>query len=145
MKKPMIPMPRNVRVIRLLAVVGALLACGGSPAFGQRAALAMLDRIQPGTWELHARDASPATSRLCLGDTRRLIQIRHPDVACDRFVIEDLPERVTVQYTCHGRGYGRTTIRRENAQIVQIETQGIADGLPFEFAAEAKRIGNCAA
>ena len=135
---------RNAPILRWLGAAGVALAACAAPALGQRTALAMLDRIQPGAWELRARDAALTTSRLCLGDTRRLIQLRHPDAACDRFVIEDLPERVTVQYTCPGRGYGRTTIRRENAQIVQIETQGIADGLPFEFAAEARRIGNCA-
>jgi hypothetical protein len=60
-------------------------------------------------------------------------------------VIEDRPDVVTVQYTCRGRGYGRTTIRRENAQLVQIDTQGIAEGLPFEFSAEARRVGACSA
>jgi hypothetical protein len=48
-----------------------------------------------------------------------------------------------VQYTCRGRGYGRTHIRRETSRLVQIDTQGIADGRPFAFAAEARRVGDC--
>jgi predicted subunit of tRNA(5-methylaminomethyl-2-thiouridylate) methyltransferase len=58
-------------------------------------------------------------------------------------VVEDRADQVTVQYTCRGRGYGRTTIRRETGRLVQIQTQGIAEGLPFDFAAEARRMGDC--
>ena len=50
-----------------------------------------------------------------------------------------------VQYTCRGKGYGRTQIRRESNRLVQIDSQGIADGLPFSFSAEARRVGDCAA
>ena len=44
-----------------------------------------------------------------------------------------------------GRGYGRTSIRLETDRLVQIRTQGIADGLPFEYSAEARRVGDCGA
>ena len=50
-----------------------------------------------------------------------------------------------MQYTCRGRGYGRTHIRRETGRLVQIESQGIVDGLPFDFVAEGRRIGECPA
>jgi len=51
---------------------------------------------------------------------------------------------VVVQYTCKGRGYGRTQIRKESGQLAQIDSRGIANGLPFEFTAEARRVGDCA-
>ena len=76
---------------------------------------------------------------------QRLIQLRHPAAACDRLVVDDGASEVTVQYTCRGRGYGRTHIRRETNRLVQIDSQGIAEGLPFSFAAEARRIGDCPA
>ena len=50
---------------------------------------------------------------------------------------------VTGQYTCRGDGYGRTHIRRETATLAQIDGQGIAGGKPFQFAAEARRVGSC--
>jgi len=50
---------------------------------------------------------------------------------------------VTVQYTCRGLGYGRTAIRRESSRLVQVQSQGIAEGLPFEISGEARRIGDC--
>ena len=59
-------------------------------------------------------------------------------------MIEDGANAVTVQYTCQGSGYGRTQIKRETSRLVQIESQGIAGGLPFEFTAEARRVGDCA-
>lgn len=124
----------------------AALALGSATvaAVGQRPALAMLDQLEPGRWELRLRDA-PGMERLCLRDGRRLIQLRHPQEQCERFIVNDDANDVTVQYTCRGRGYGRTHIRRESPRIVHLESQGIAAGLPFNFAAEARRVGECGA
>ncbi|MBU3993587.1 MAG: hypothetical protein KKA12_13730 [Alphaproteobacteria bacterium] len=102
----------------------------------------MLGKLADGQWELRRRDGAGA-QRLCVKDRIRLIQLRHPDLSCDRIVLEDTPTSVTVQYTCRGRGYGRTHIRRESGQLIQLDTQGIADGLPFEFSAEGRRVGEC--
>lgn len=103
----------------------------------------MLDQLDAGRWELRARSPGSPPERFCLNSGRRLIQLRHPDSACERLVVQDSPNEVTVQYTCRGSGYGRTHIRRETSRLVQIETQGIAEGLPFEFSAEARRVGDC--
>jgi hypothetical protein len=81
--------------------------------------------------------------RICLHGPDTLIQLRHPDQLCEKVVIEDSATDVTVQYTCRGRGYGRTHIRRESGRLLQIETQGIVGGLPFDFAAEGRRVGDC--
>jgi hypothetical protein len=102
----------------------------------------MLNELPSGRWDLRMRDNGPVL-RLCIGDRLRLIQVRHPDQACDRLVVEDTARAVTVQYTCRGRGYGRTRIRMETPQLIQLDTQGIADGLPFEFSAEGRRVGEC--
>lgn len=126
----------------------AAMVAGGAivlvlPAEAHAPALAMLDRLDQGRWEVRARGGDEPVERLCLHDGRRLIQLRHPTSICERLVLEDGPAEVTVQYTCRGQGYGRTRIRRETSQLVQIDSQGIADGLPFAFAAEARRIGGC--
>lgn len=103
----------------------------------------MLDQLEPGRWEVRLRDGSGRASQVCLDNGRKLIQLRHEALICERLVVDDRVDQVTVQYTCRGRGYGRTTIRRETGRLVQIETQGIAEGLPFDFAAEARRMGDC--
>jgi hypothetical protein len=133
---------KTLRIAGALSV--AVLACA-APASGQRKALAMLDQLDIGKWELRVRDDGNAVQRLCVNNGRRFIQLRHPESSCERFIVEDSPTEVTVQYTCRGRGYGRTQIRRETNRLVQIQSQGIVDGLPFDFSAEARRVGECAA
>lgn len=123
--------------------MAAVLVAFAAPAGGQPRSLAMLDRIDSGSWELRMREPGAPTQRLCVPSGRRFIQLRHPGRECERFVVQDAPSEVIVQYTCRGRGYGRTHIRRETSRLVQIETQGIADGLPFDFTAEARRVGDC--
>lgn len=131
---------------RLRSLLAALVAVFAvvTPLEGQRVPLAMLGELESGRWELRLR-GEPRVERLCLRDGRPLIQLRHPHENCDRLIVDDRSSLITVQYTCRGRGYGRTQIRRESNQLVQIESQGIAGGLPFAFVAEARRVGDCAA
>lgn len=112
------------------------------PAEAQAPGLAMLDRLQAGEWEIRYRDGAP-TRRLCVRSGRDLIQLRHREPNCNRFVVEDGDSEVTVQYTCRGNGYGRTNIRRESNILVQLESQGIEGGLPFSITAEGRRVGAC--
>ena len=131
---------RRVIVGLAIAVLGGI----AIPAAGQRVALGMLDQLDSGRWELRLRDPGTPLQRLCLRDGRRLIQLRHAQHQCERFVVSDQPGDVTIQYTCPGRGYGRTHIHRESDRVVQIESQGIAEGLPFNFVAEGRWVGECA-
>ena len=125
-----------------LAIAG-LFAASAVPVLAQGPALAMLDGLQKGSWELRVRGEGGKAKKICLRDGRQLIQLRHNTEKCRRLVVEDTPNQVVVQYTCPGNGYGRTRIRRETPQLVQIDTQGIADGSPFAFAAEARWVGHC--
>lgn len=114
----------------------------GGAVFAQGVQLAMLDRLTPGLWEIRMRDGGQS-ERLCLDDGRRLIQLRHPNLACRQFVVEDGPGAVTVHYTCPGQGTGRTHLRFETPRLVQIESAGVAARLPFDIVAEARRVGDC--
>ncbi len=102
----------------------------------------MLDKLEKGEWELRFRDGA-ASKRICLRSGRELIQLRHNATNCSRYVVEDGASEITVQYTCPGDGYGRTNIRRETNALVQIDGQGIKGSTPFQFAAEARRVGAC--
>lgn len=134
---------KQQRIARFGALAGAWLVCA-APAASQRPPLALLDQLEPGRWEVRVREPGIPAERICVGNGRRFIQLRHPGAECQHFVVADTLGAVTVQYTCRGRGYGRTEIRRETARLVQISSQGIADGLPFDFSAEARRVGDCA-
>ena len=124
---------------RVLAGLGCL---AGGAVFAQGVQLAMLDRLTPGQWEIRMREGGQ-TERVCLDDGRRLIQLRHPNLPCRQFVVEDSPGAVTVHYTCQGQGSGRTRLRFETPRLVQIESAGVASRLPFEIVAEARRMGDC--
>ena len=121
----------------------ALGVAGATAVPAQAPSLAMLDRLEKGGWQLRERGKDAVLETVCLGDARRLIQVYHPRQGCSRYVIEDTPASVTVHYTCPGAGHGRTTIRSETNRLVQIDTQGIADGRPFSQAIEARRAGGC--
>lgn len=128
--------------LKSMAMV-ALVVSAVTPLAGERPSLAMLQDLERGRWELRVRGNGDSVERMCLGDMSRLIQLRHPMSNCKSVVVREAWNDVTVQYTCPGRGYGRTRIRRESSRLAQIDSQGIADGLPFAFAAEARRVGDC--
>ena len=129
--------------IRIAGAIAAAALAWAAPVMGAGGALAMLDRLDAGRWEIRAREPGAQPQRICLTNGQRLIQLRHPESPCERFVVQDSATDVIVQYTCKGRGFGRTHIRRETDRLVQIDSRGIANGLPFEFSAEARRVGEC--
>lgn len=134
--------PVKISPIGVLAAVGMIALGFALPAAAQSDGLAMLTGLSKGEWTIKHRDGS-ADRKICVRTGRELIQLRHTESGCSRFVVEDGANRVAVQYTCPGNGYGRTNIRKESGVLVQIESQGIASGLPFQFAAEARRTGSC--
>lgn len=133
----------NISPIGIFASAGLLGLVLAIPAMAQSTnGLSMLEGLTKGEWTIKHRDGSP-DQKVCVRSGQELIQLRHEDAGCSRFIVEDAPGRVAVQYTCPGNGYGRTNIRKETGDLVQIESQGIVSGLPFQFAAEARRTGSC--
>lgn len=125
-------------------LVGAVAMTGGlafaTPALAPQ--LAALSTIEAGQWELRDADGG-ATRAVCVADGRAFLQIRHTGNQCSRFVVADAPRAVTVHYTCPGAGHGRTTVSLQTPRSARIETQGVADGAPFQLAYSARRIGAC--
>ena len=130
------------RMTGKLAPLGLAALIMAVPLGVHAAELGMLDSLTKGAWNLHVRDGG-SDQRLCLRDGRELIQLRHKQAGCSRFVVEDSANEVVIQYTCRGNGYGRTSIRRESNGLVQIESQGIIDGAPFSMSGEARHSGSC--
>lgn len=106
-------------------------------------ALASTPAFDLGRWELRPRGGG-AVQQICVVNIDRLLRLRHDAIGgCEQFALRAPSGQTTVQYTCRGRGYGRTHLRFETARLVQLDTQGVLDGLPFEMSAEARRIGDC--
>lgn len=126
-----------------LALMGAGALIGMAvPVLAQGNGLAMLGTLAKGEWTIRQRGGAP-DRKICLKSGTELIQLMHRESGCSQFVVEDGAARVTVQYTCPGNGYGRTSIRRETPALVQLESQGIQGGMPFELTGEARRTGSC--
>ncbi len=92
---------------------------------------------------LSERGETTASKKLCLGDPKLLLQIQHGSANCSRYIIEDTPKTLRVSYKCGNLGHGVTQIKRESSGLVQIHSQGIANGSPFSFALEGRRTGPC--
>ncbi|MEM7703084.1 MAG: hypothetical protein AAF251_14185 [Pseudomonadota bacterium] len=120
----------------------ATLTVAALPLAAQPKVLGLFEGLTKGEWTVKYRDGSP-DQKLCLKTGEELIQLKHGQSDCSRYVVEESPSQVTVQYTCPKEGFGRTQVRRENSSLVQIESQGFASGLPFEIAAEARLTGTC--
>lgn len=105
-----------------------------------------LKGLDPGEWELRERGEDGAgmpPRRLCLSDLRQLIQLRHARHGCRRMAVDETANRLAVTYDCAGAGGGRTDLRIETSRLVQIRSQGVADGAPFSFMMEGRRVGAC--
>lgn len=102
-----------------------------------------LQALETGEWELRGRGEGAETRKLCVSDLRQLLQVQHGRTLCRSFTISDNAHAVTVTYDCAAAGNGRTDLRVETTRLVQIRSQGVADGAPFSFAAEGRRIGDC--
>lgn len=123
-----------------IATVAAL--CVSLPMLAQGQGLSMLGTLTKGEWTIKQRGVTP-DRKICVKSGSDLIQLMHREGGCNQFVVEDGAARVTVQYTCPGNGYGRTSIRRETSGLIQLESQGIHYGMPFQITAESRRTGTC--
>ena len=103
--------------------------------------LEALSQLERGRWQL--RDSAGQPRSICLGDPTVLIQLEHGAISCEQEIVRSDKGGATVHYTCPGRGFGHTSIRIETPRLARIDTQGLIDGRPFSYRAEARKVGNC--
>ena len=132
---------RRSLILRLLMGASASLGLAW-PVAAQAPELAMLGTLERGSWDFRSRNGG-SLQKVCVRSGMEIIQLRHRQRGCERFVVQDEPDEVTIHYTCRGDGYGRTTIRREGNGLVQIRSEGIQDGSPFTLQGEARYTGRC--
>lgn len=124
------------------ALLGAAVVLGATSAGAQRQDnLTALSVIERGQWQLRAADG--ATRSLCISNPAVLLQIRHGNAQCEHFVMESSARSGVIRYTCPAHGHGRTSIRVETPRLLNIDTQGVADGSPFSDQFEARKLGGC--
>ena len=126
------------RPLILLAALGGivLLTAAQEPS--------VLTKASPGEWELSGVAGAKAPVRECLANLRTLAQYEHRGHTCSSQVISDKGTSTVIQYSCGAAGFGRTQIDVLTPRSLRISTQGISDGLPFNYVMQARRLGDCA-
>ncbi len=138
----MLTMSSGARTFRYAS--GWLVAAGLliTPVMAAAPDLSVLNGLQKGMWDVRFRD-SAQVRKVCVRTGRELMQLGHRTANCPGQVVSSTRSSASLQYQCSGNGHGHTDIRRETAALVQIESRGIAGGRPFDFSAEARRVGVC--
>ncbi|MPT49300.1 MAG: hypothetical protein E2598_12935 [Sphingobium sp.] len=142
---------RQYAAMGMLVPIGLFSASAQlSAETGQDAAVGdmkALSRLEKGLWDVRERGSSPRDQRparrYCVQDMSRLMQINHDGVSCQHYIVSDGADKASITYQCNGKGAGRTDLRVETPRLVQIETQGLAGGMPFSESLEARYVGRC--
>jgi len=103
-----------------------------------------LGMANAGEWELAGVPGAKAPVRECVADLKTLAQFEHRTQHCTATTLSDHGNSTIIQYTCRGADFGRTQIDVLTPRSLRISTQGISDGLPFNYVLQARRIGDCA-
>jgi hypothetical protein len=133
-------MDRMTRARAGAAIVLAALAAAGAAA--TQTELPVLGRLETGLWQLRSLEGGGGMAAICLGDRALLAQLRHRGQDCRRTVVAAGADSVEVRYNCPA-AFGQTTIRVETSRLARVESQGVDNGVPFGFRAEARRVGPC--
>jgi hypothetical protein len=99
----------------------------------------------PGIWEISGLPGSKTPVRECFGDVSTLAQFEHRRQNCLRRIINDTANSTVVEYSCGGAGFGHSKLEVITPRSLHIETQGVSEGMPFNYVLEARRVGDCAA
>ncbi len=134
---------KGTKLIKYASVSVAAFFAFTVAAPAQSPAMAAIDGLQKGAWTLKQRGSNGNGREVCLGDAIKLTQIQHGNANCTRYIIENAPNKLRVSYKCGGLGHGVTEIRRESSGLIQIYSQGIANGAPFSISLEGRRTGPC--
>jgi hypothetical protein len=122
-----------------LAATGAAIALTLTAA--QRPAL--FAQTAGGMWEVSGVPGASTPVRQCIADTALLARFEHRAQNCSFKVISDNRTSAVVDYSCGGAGFGHSRIDMITPRSLRIETQGIADRLPFSYVLQARRVGDC--
>lgn len=127
--------------MRIPIFLSAVLLAAAWPAATQQPG--PLAQVERGLWDVRGTNGGEIGT-LCLGNPLLLAQPLRAPQTCTAEIQAGDGHVVTVSFVCPGMGRGRTQLRVETPRLVQIDMQGISNGLPFALRAQARHIGACA-
>ena len=76
--------------------------------------------------------------------TSLLARFEHRAKACTSRTIRENGSVSAIDYKCGAAGFGESEVTLLTPRSLRISTQGISDGLPFNYVLQARRVGDCA-
>ena len=73
-----------------------------------------------------------------------LARFEHRAKLCSVKTLRDAGSTAEINYSCQGAGFGESQVTVLTPRSLRISTQGISDGLPFNYTLQARRVGDCA-
>ena len=102
-----------------------------------------LVQAQPGVWEISGAPGAKAPVRQCVADIAALARFEHRSKTCTARILKDDGTSTAIEYSCGGAGFGNSQIDVITPRSLRISTQGISDGLPFNYVLQAHRVDEC--
>ena len=123
------------------ALLGVLTASGA--AFAAVTVPRALAPAMGGLWEVSRNATGHNPTRICVASPDLLAQFEHRQQRCARTVVSDRGPETLITYNCPGGGFGQSKMTLITPRTLRIDTQGIADNLPFHYQLHARRVGDC--
>ena len=128
---------------RSLALAAA--ASAATLAFAAAQPPTPLAEAQPGLWEISGVPGAAGPFRECIADMAVLTRFEHRAKSCSVHPVRSAGSTSELDYSCGPAGFGHSQITLLTPRSLRIATQGISDGLPFNYVLQARRIAECQA
>ncbi|MFL6721313.1 MAG: DUF3617 domain-containing protein [Sphingomonas sp.] len=115
----------------------------GALALGAAQQPSALAQAQPGLWEISGVPDAKGPVRQCVADIAVLARFEHRTKSCSARMLKDAGGSAEVDYSCGGAGFGHSQIDVLTPRSLRVSTQGISDGLPFNYVLQAHRLDEC--
>jgi hypothetical protein len=128
-------MTRGLTLLLAAGAAAVLLIAAGQPS--------ALAQVQPGLWEISGVPGSSGPVRQCLADAVALARFEHRGKSCNASLLKSAGTLANIEYHCGAAGFGNSEVTVLTPRSLRISTQGISDGLPFNYVLQARRVGDC--
>lgn len=114
----------------------------GAPALASPPALKAFSGWRAGHWRAGEIGGPPGAPQ-CLGRSDSVLLAGRPNAGCQFSVIQNDDNVGVVTYRCTDGRQGRTEVRRDTADLLTVDAQGVEGGRPFASRLEWRRAGGC--
>jgi hypothetical protein len=117
-------------------VVAALALVGAQPPSN-------LAQTKAGLWEISGVPGAAYPLRQCVADLALLARFEHRTKACNATTVRDSGLSSVIDYNCGAAGFGHSEVNVLTPRSLRIATQGLSDGVPFNYVLQAHWIADC--